>query len=126
VIPGRGGPAVGCVAVIAGRRELRGGVAGIGRGLIVGLVTGVTQGWRPAVRTRMTCYAGRRGMSPEQRERSLTVIKGRRLPRRGAVAVLAGLGEPGVLVIGIDSAVIVRLVASVTISRRPRITGSMT
>ena len=98
VIESRIQPAAGVVTGdTRGREKLRlGGVAGIRRRLVIGLVAAVTirgQGGVVVVDVAIHALPRRRGVHAGQGERSLVVIENAVGPEHGVMAQLAGRGE---------------------------------
>ena len=115
VIEGSVRPRGGGVALLASLRETRLHVVGIGGALEVFQVTrntGRVGAGQVVVAIHVTLHALQRSMRTRQGEASGRVVKGRTGPRRGVVALLAGLGEPSRHVVGIGGALEVFQVAT--------------
>ena len=90
VIEGRAGPSRRCVAVLAGRREPGGGVLGIVRPLVIGLMATVAVGGETRiVIVYVAARAGNGNVSTSERKRRVVVVKCSGSPSNCVVAGLA-------------------------------------
>ena len=91
VVEGRSGPRRGCVAVLTGRREPGGGVAGVVRPLVIRFMTAITVGGETCVVVvHMTTGARNRSVGSGKRKRSVVVVKRSGAPSHGVMADFAG------------------------------------
>lgn len=110
------------MANLASRRETRGDVIGVGCACVLGLVTAVTSRRRSREDIVDVAFAaGRRDVRAGQRELCLGVIECSAGPRTGVMTDLARGRESSGFVIWIGGAVVVRLVAAITVFGHGRV-----
>lgn len=108
VIKGRAAPRHGAVALLAGLRERRLHMIGIGRALVILQVTGNAGGiGQLVVSVDMTLRALQRGVPAGQRESGAGVIKGRSAPGSRGMTGFAGGWETYLHMVGVGGAVVI-------------------
>jgi len=126
MVEGSGPPGARRVTVGAQVRETRGDVVGVRRLLVVRLVAAVAVDGRSGIAsTRVAARAVDPAVCPSQGKACpVVVVEARGVPGARGVATRAGRREVARGVAGIAGRLVVRLVASVTVGRRPRIAAA--